>query len=334
MAETPAFRALRVHQTDLGSECHIETLTLDALTAGELVVRTRWAGINFKDSLAVTGSAKVLSGSPRVPGIELVGVVESSASPAFAVGSDVIVHGFQTGIAFDGGFSERVRVPAGHAMPLPVGLSPHEAAILGVPAFTVAVALDRFEAAGLTADQGPVAVSGASGAVGMAALGILRRAGYAAVALSRRPQWADVLQALGASEVLAVDAVAQDQRPLLQGRFAAAIDNVGGPVLSWLLRSLQDHGQLASVGNASGIGFSSNVLPFILRQATMFGVVANAPWVVRRRLWARLASDWKPDMAALSAQVQEIALDELPRHCAEQVAGRSVGRTLVRFGGE
>lgn len=320
-----------MHQTPSGSEARIEALTLGDLTAGEVVIRTRWAGINYKDSLAVTGKAKVLTGYPRIPGIELVGTVEASESPEIAVGSHVIVHGFQTGIDFDGSLSERVRAPAKHVMAIPPGLSPREAAILGVPAFTVALALDRFEAAGLTPGRGAVAVSGASGAVGMAALGVLRRAGYEPVALSRRAEWVEPLKALGASEVLLVDATVDDTRPLARGRFAAAIDNVGGPVLSWLLRSLEDHGQLASVGNAAGIGFTANVLPFILRQATMFGVVANAPWPVRQRLWARLADGWKPDMGALEAHVHEIELEGVPAHAEAQVAGRSAGRTLVRF---
>ncbi len=325
------FRALRVHQQPSGSQACIEALTLADLTAGDVVIRTCWAGINYKDSLAVTGAAKVLSGSPRVPGIELVGVVEASTASHLAVGTQVIVHGWQTGIEFDGGLAERVRAPAAHVMPLPPGLSMREAAVLGVPAFTVAVALERFEAGGLTPDSGPVVVSGASGAVGMAALAILRRAGYAPVALSRRAEWRDPLMHLGAADVLVVDAAVQDKRPLERALYAAAIDNVGGPVLSWLLRSLKDHGQLASVGNASGIGFSANVLPFILRQVTMFGVVANAPWPVRHRLWARLSSDWKPDMQALEAQVHEIELDQVAAHCDAQVAGRSAGRTLVRF---
>ena len=326
------FRALRVHQQPSGSQARIEPVTLADVTAGEVVIRTCWAGINYKDSLAVTGAAKVLSGSPRVPGIELVGVVEESTAPHLAVGTQVIVHGWLTGMEFDGGFAERVRAPAAHVMPLPPNLTLREAAVLGVPAFTVAVALDRFEAGGLTPASGPVVVSGASGAVGMAALAILRRVGYTPVALSRREEWREPLMRLGAADVLVVDAAVQDKRPLERALYAAAIDNVGGPVLSWLLRSLKDHGQLASVGNASGIAFSTNVLPFILRQVTMFGVVANAPWPVRHRLWARLASDWKPDMQALEAQVHEIELDAVVAHCEAQVAGRTAGRTLVRFG--
>lgn len=331
---TQPFQALRVHQTEAGPASRIETLRLAELSAGEVVIRTRYAGINYKDSLAVTGRAKVLVGSPRVPGIELVGTVEHSEASAFAPGDEVLVHGFNTGIEFDGGFAERVRVQAAHVMRLPAGLSARETALLGVPAFTVAIALERFEAGGLRPEAGPVVVSGATGAVGMCALAILKRAGYRVVALTRRSEWSDALHALGADEVLPTSAIEGQQRPLERARFAAAIDNVGGEVLSWMLRSLQDQGQLAAVGNAAGIGFSCNVLPFILRQARLFGVAANAPWETRHRLWARLAGDWKPDLAALGRHGHEVDLAGLQAQCLAQVDGKTSGRTLLRFGDE
>ena len=131
--------------------------------------------------------------------------------------------------------------------------------------------------------------------------------------------------------MLTTGGLAGDKRPLEKARFAAAIDNVGGDILSWLLRSLQPQGCLASVGNASGIGFSANVLPFILRQVHLFGVVANAPWPVRHRLWKRLAGDWKPDLARFRPHVRAIRLQELHEHCRRQVAGTTSGRTLVAF---
>lgn len=325
-----SFRALRAHDRAGRVESRLETLSVEALTAGELVVRTRWAGVNYKDSLAVTGQAKVLERLPLIPGIELVGEVVASEDPSFALGDNVLVHGFRTGVAFDGGFAEIVRVPAAHASRVPEGLSPREAAIIGVPGFTVAMALDRFEGQGLLPGDGPVAVSGAGGAVGLLALAILARAGYEVSALTRRPAAAEALRAGGASEVVdASDCVST--RPLEKPRFAAAIDNVGGATLSWLLRSLKDKGQLASVGNASGIEFSANVLPFILREVQMFGIVANASWPVRRRLWARLAGEWKPDFGRLAPHVSEIGLHDLAAHCERQVSGETAGRTLVAF---
>src|SRR5690606_5870290 len=143
---------------------------------------------------------------------------------------------------------------------------------------------------------------------------------------------AESLRALGAAEVIPAGEAIDGRRGLEKARFAAAIDNVGGDTLSWLLRSLQPRGLLASVGNASGNGFSANVLPFILRQVHLFGVVANAPWPVRERLWARLGAQWKPDFGRLGPHLRQIRLEDLHEHCRRQVAGATAGRTLVAFG--
>lgn len=326
------FQALRTYRDEAGARSVIETLPVPDVGEGEVLVRIRWAGVNYKDSLAVTGRPGLLEGSPRIAGIEFVGVVEESGSPAFEPGTAVLVHGFGTGIARDGGFSELARVPQDHVMRVPEGLEPHEAALLGVPAFTVALALDRFQSLGLTPQAGPVAVSGATGAVGMLAVAILSRLGYPVVALTRREDFAGTLRSLGAAEVMTTAGVAEATRPLEKGRFAAAIDNVGGEVLSWLLRSLLPSGLVAAVGNASGIALATNVLPFILRQAHLFGVVANAPWPQRHRLWSRLAGDWKPDLATLWPHVRQIGLHDLPGHCRRQVGGATSGRTLVACG--
>lgn len=333
MPSLPAqFQALRTHVVDGRTESRLERLHLADLSAGEVVVRTRYAGVNYKDCLSLHGKARIITGFPRVAGIELVGEVVESAAGEFKPGDVVLVHGFQTGIAFDGGFSEFVRVPAAHVHALPPGLTPHEAAILGVPGFTAAMALERFMELGLTPESGAIAVSGAGGAVGVTATALLAGAGWRVAAITRRMEQAPALQALGASEVIDAAVLRQPQRALEKARFAGAIDNVGGAMLSWLLRSLQDAGCLASVGNAAGNEFEGSVLPFIMRRVQMFGIVANAPWPQRRRLWARLASDWKPDFARLLPHVHHIRLDELLSHSERQLQGASAGRVLVVFG--
>ncbi len=325
------FQALRTHAVDGRIESRLERLRLDELSAGEVVVRTRYAGVNYKDGLSLHGQAKIITAFPRVAGIELVGEVLQSSSAEFAPGQDVLVHGFQTGIAFDGAFSQYVRVPAAHLQAIPDGLSAHEAAVLGVPGFTAAMALERFEASGLTPESGPIAVSGAGGAVGLLAIGILARAGYRVSAITRRMDQAAVLQGVGAAEVVDAAVLSQPQRALEKPRFAGAIDNVGGPMLSWLLRSMQDGGCVASVGNAGGNSFEGSVLPFIMRRVELFGIVANAPWPQRRRLWTRLGHDLKPDFDRLWPQVEHIRLDQLMEHSARQLKGETSGRVLVRF---
>lgn len=334
-AAIPArFRAVRTHVLEGRTQSRLEEIGLDELSAGEVVVRNRYAGVNFKDSLSLHGKARIITGFPRIAGIELVGEVVRSDAAGIEVGQTVLVHGLQTGIAFDGGFSEYVRVPAAHVHPLPAGLTALECAALGVPAFTAAMALERFQMEGLRPDSGPVAITGAGGAVALSALGILARTGHTSAAITRRMEQAEALRAAGASEVLdANEILAAPPRALEKARFAAAIDNVGGPMLSWLLRSAQEQACVACVGNAASNSFDGSVLPFIMRAVKLVGIVANAPWEQRRRLWGRLGSDWKPDFDRFTPQLSFITLDELLGFSEQQLAGRSAGRTLLRFDG-
>lgn len=331
---TGNFAALRTYRDDDGRvETRLERTCLDTLTPGDVVLRNAYAGINYKDCLSITGRARIISRFPRIAGIEAVGEVVASTSDDFAPGTMAMVHGFQTGIDHDGGLAEFVRVPAAHLQRVPDGLSPFQAALLGVPGFTVAMALERFGELGVAPGDGVVAVSGASGAVGLLAIAILSRAGYRVAALTRQESLAPALRALGAAEIVDTSGAAASTRPLEAPRFAAAIDNVGGPVLSWLLRSLRDGGCVASVGNAGGNTYEGSVLPFIMRRAQLFGVVANAPWPQRRRLWTRLADDWRPDFDALVPWVHRRRLDEVPAHALRQLDGATSGRALVCFDG-
>ena len=325
------FRALRTRYEDRRITSHLEQLVPDDLSPGEVVIRSHYAGVNYKDCLAVTGAAKIMTGFPRIAGIEAVGEVIHTTGQRLRNGDLVLVHGFGLGVERDGGFSELIRVPESCVMPLPAPLDARETAAIGVPGFTVALALERLQQCGITPGSGPIAVSGAFGAVGMLALSILSRAGYEVVALTRRSAQADILRALGASQVLDTGEIAAGSKPLEEARFAGAIDNVGSEVLSWLLKSMKNGGCIASVGNAGGNVFQANVLPFIIRSVHLFGIVANADWPARERLWAQLAGPWKPDLQRLAPWVNEIGLDALPEHCVRQVEGRASGRTVVRY---
>ncbi len=220
MSAPVTFKALRTYSEAGRIESRVESMRLDDLSHGEVLVRVRYAGVNYKDCLSLLGQAKIIMEFPRIAGIELVGEVVDSPDPRFAAGQYVLVHGHQTGIAFDGGFAEYARVPTQHLQAIPEGLTPHEAAILGVPAFTVAMCVERFIELGVTADSGPIALSGAGGAVGLMALGVLPRAGFRVSAMTRRMEHADALKDSGASEVIDAAILQQSQRPLEKARFA------------------------------------------------------------------------------------------------------------------
>jgi len=179
---------------------------------------------SLKDCLSIKGRAKVVASYPRIAGIELVADVVESSAAEFSPGQPVIVHGFQTGIALDGGFAEYAGVPAAHVMPLSQGLSPWQAAMIGVPGFTAAMAPDRFQRLGITPDSGTIAV-------------------------------------------------------------------------------------------------------FILRGVDMFGIVANASWPVRKRLWTRLASDWRPELSLLESHIHAIGIRDLINYAERHLGGKASGRT-------
>lgn len=322
-----SFRAFRVHADHAG----IERLTLDDLAAGEVVIDAHYSGINYKDALAGTGRGRILRRFPLVAGVDVAGVVRSSDDDRFRAGDPVLVTGCGLGENHDGGFAELVRVPAGWVVPLPAGLSLEQAMVLGTAGFAAALAIDRLEQNGLQPGQGPVLVTGATGGVGSIAVDLLAGAGYEVIAMTRKTDAHDYLETLGAHAVMDTPAVEQETRPLESARWAAAIDNVGGALLSWLTRTVQPWGSIAGIGLAGGHELHTTVMPFILRGVSLLGITsANCPMPRRVKIWQRLVSDLRPrhldDMIAAV-----VTLDDLMSAFEAVLAGRHRGRYVVQL---
>ena len=330
MTVPASFRAFRIH-ADGGHRAGVETLSLDDLSPGEVVVRAAFSSVNYKDALAGTGTGKILRRFPLVSGIDVAGHVVASTDPRFREGDAVLCTGSGLSETRDGGYSEFVRLPGEWPIPLPAGLDLREAMILGTAGFTAGLSLLRMEQNGQSPDQGPIVVTGATGGVGMLAIAILARAGYDAHAISGKPEHADALRALGASEVLPRDTLASATRPLENARWAGAIDNVGDPALAALTRVVQPYGNIASCGLAGGAALSTTVMPFIIRGVSLLGIASAGTAIGQRRaVWERLAGAWKP--ARLDAiATRETTLDGLPAIFPGMLAGGSFGRTVVRF---
>ena len=330
MSVPASFRAFRIH-ADGGHRAGVEALALEDLSPGEVVVRAAYSSVNYKDALAGSGTGKILRRSPLVGGIDVAGHVVASTDARFREGDAVLCTGSGLSETRDGGYSEFVRLPGEWTIPLPAGLDLREAMILGTAGFTAGLSLLRMEQNGQQPDQGPVAVTGATGGVGMLAIAILARAGYAVHAISGKPEHADALRALGASEVLPRDTLASATRPLENARWAGAIDNVGDPALAALTRVVQPYGNIASCGLAGGAALSTTVMPFIIRGVSLLGIASAGTAIGQRRaVWERLAGAWKP--ARLDAiATRETTLDGLPAIFPGMLAGGSFGRTVVRF---
>jgi putative YhdH/YhfP family quinone oxidoreductase len=323
------FRAIRVSAAGDRAVGSLVETTLDALDAGGVVIRTAFSGINYKDALAVTGSAPIIRRMPCIAGIEAVGTVAQSDDPRVTVGSNVIVHGFGLGVDHDGGFAQYVRVPSDWVMPLPEPLTPFEAATIGVAGYTAALAIHRMEHCGLAPGNGPVVVTGATGGVSSVGIALLAAAGYEVAAITSKPDAEPYLRALGAGIVLPASAIEAPGKPLRRGQWAGALDSVGGDTLVWLTSTMRDGAPIAAFGNAGGSSFAGSVLPFILRGVQLLGINSNSPMPLRRTIWSRIAGDLRP--RGLASIGHTITLDDVPKVSARQIRGEIRGRSIIAF---
>src|SRR5688572_26064240 len=193
------FQAFRIHNENGRIAARFETLGLDDLNAGNVVIRVAYSDINYKDALAATGAGKILRKYPLVGGIDLAGTVESSTDDRFKPGSKVLVTGGDLSEQYDGGFAELARVRADSVVPIPAGLDERTAMAIGTAGFTAALAVDRMEHNGQKPGGLPVAVTGATGGVGSFAIDMLASRGFEVCAISGKAAATDYLKALGAA---------------------------------------------------------------------------------------------------------------------------------------
>jgi len=334
MGDIPgSFRAYVVEHLADRVERGVRTLSRADLPPGEVTVRVTWSSVNYKDGLAATFDGKVARINPLVPGIDLAGEVVASDDPTFKPGDRVLANGYEIGVSHHGGYAELARLPADWVVPQPAGLTDREAMALGTAGFTAGLSVEALEARGLKRGAGPVLVTGAAGGLGRLAVGLLAARGYEVWASTGKPDQAERLRELGAAEVIGREVVTADSpKPMESGRWAGAIDTVGGPTLPYILRTLRPFAAVAACGNAGGIEFSTTTQPFILRGIALLGMTsANTPITERRALWARLASDYRPN--GLGEDLTEIDLDGLSEALDAVVAGRARGRWIVRVAG-
>jgi putative YhdH/YhfP family quinone oxidoreductase len=324
------FRAFRIHHDDAGYRAGIEPMAPDALSPGEVLVKAAYSSVNYKDALAGTGKGKILRQFPLNGGIDVAGHVVASSSPAFREGDAVLCTGSGLSEVRDGGYGEYVRLDARSTIPLPPGLSLRESMILGTAGFTAALALLRMQDNRQTPALGPIAVSGASGGVGMLAIDIFSRAGYDVHAISGKATQFDFLHGLGAAACIDRHQLAFSGKPMESVRFGGALDNVGGSMLAGLLPQIAPYGNVALCGNAGGIGFDGSVIPFIIRGVSLLGIAsAGTARDIRETIWQHLADDWKPRHLERIA-TREVTLEQLPDVFESMLSGQSFGRTLMR----
>ena len=325
-----AFDAYRIFDENGKIAARLVRATLDELTPGEVVIKAAYSSVNYKDALAATGAGKILRRFPLIGGIDVAGSVVSSSDAKVDEGDQVLVTGYDLGVANDGGYSEYVRVPAGWVVPMPQGLTAFDAMVIGTAGFTAALSIVQMERNGLAPANGPVIVTGATGGVGSMAVEFLSTMGYEVTALTGKDDEHEYLRSLGAASVLSRNGLQMGTRPIEKSTWAGAVDPAGGEILAWLTRTMKPGGCIASSGLTAGVELRTTVLPFILRGVSLLGVDSAMCAMDRRRdVWRRVATTMRPKH--LTTIAREVTLSGLPEAFATLLKGASRGRIVVKI---
>lgn len=299
------YRAVVVREEAGTFKKAIETLSLTDLTARDILVRVAYTGLNYKDGLSAAGHKGVTRKYPHTPGIDAAGTVVESKHPDFKPGAQVIVTSYDLGMNTFGGFGQYISVPAAWVVPKPENLTLRESMILGTAALTAAIGIEKMLTMGQDPAAGSVVVSGATGGVGSLAVLILSALGFEVEAVTGKSEAHSYLQTLGAKTIRDRTYIDdQSGKLLLKPKWAGAFDTVGNNVLATLIKGCQKSGNIAACGNVAGFKLPTTVLPFILNGVNLLGInSADHPMSSRLRLWAKLATDWKP------TNLDEVAID-------------------------
>lgn len=322
------FKALMVEKDVEGkTSAAVQQLSLDQLPEGDVTVAVEYSTVNYKDGLCIGPGGGLVRNYPHVPGIDMAGTVEASDTECYKVGDKVVLTGWRFGEAYWGGYTQKARVKAEWLVPLPEGLTTRQAMAVGTAGFTAMLAVMALEDHGIK--DGPVLVTGAAGGVGSVATAILANLGYEVAAVTGRPETADYLKSLGATQIVAREEINEiTRRPLEAETWGGCVDAVGGEMLARILGQMKYGASVAAVGLAGGAGMPASVIPFLLRGVNLLGIDSvMQPYDNRVRAWARIAKDLPMDK--LEAMIQPATLEDLPELGRDILKGQVKGRVVV-----
>ncbi len=325
------FKALVVNKDEESGKTSaaVQEISAEQLPAGDVTVAVEYSTVNYKDGLCIGPGGGLVRNYPHVPGIDFAGTVESSDDDRYKAGDKVVLTGWRVGEVHWGGYAQKARVKADWLVPLPAGLDTRQAMAVGTAGFTSMLAVMALEDHGLKVGDGPVLVTGAAGGVGSVAVAILAALGHEVAGVTGRPETADYLTSLGATQIVAREEINETtKRPLEAETWAGCVDAVGGAMLARVLGQMKYGASVSAVGLAGGAGLPATVIPFLLRGVNLLGIDSvMQPYENRLRAWERIAKDLPMDK--LEAMVHPATLADLPQLGSDILKGQVKGRVVV-----
>src|SRR5574343_1241186 len=212
--ELNMFKGILIEKDDAGYRANLKDIDEAQLPEGEVTVRVSHSTLNYKDGLAITGKGPVVRRFPMVPGIDLVGTVESSTHADYQPGDSVLLNGWGVGEGHWGGLAQKARLKGDWLVPLPKQFSPVQAMAIGTAGYTAMLCVLALERHGVMPADGEIVVTGAAGGVGSVAISILSKLGYTVVGVTGRMAESEYIKSLGASEVLERSVFSSAGKPL------------------------------------------------------------------------------------------------------------------------
>jgi len=320
-------RAIQINNQD-HYQSNVVEIAQDELDDLGVLIQVGASTLNFKDALAVTGSAPVVRRFPLIPGIDLAGTVVASRDERYPQGARVILNGWGVGEKHHGGLAEFANVKADWLVPLPESMSFEHAMSIGTAGYTAMLCVNALQSAGVVPESGTIAVTGASGGVGSIAISLLAKRGYKVAAITGKIDEQSLLTKLGASEIIDRKELSEAGKPLQKERFAGAVDVSGSHTLANLCAQMQYGGVISACGLAQGMDLPASVAPFILRGVSLLGIDSvYQPYANRVHAWEALAKETTEH--ELLETTTAIGLNSVSEACENIMAGKVTGRYLV-----
>ena len=326
------FKAIIVNKAeDETISAHISDVDESQLPAdGNVTIEVHYSDVNFKDGLCLNGKGRLVREYPHIPGIDFSGIVLESDDPRFSSGDKVINTGWRVGEVWFGGYSQKARVKAEWLVPLPEQMSLKQAMAIGTAGLSAMLGIIELEDNGMTPENGPVLVTGATGGVGSIAVAVLSSLGYEVSATTGDVEKnTPFLNQLGATTIINRQTLQEPLNKVLESAvWGGCIDSVGGVTLARILAQMKHETAVAAIGNAGDSSLPATVIPFLLRGIKLIGIDSASKAIPKRiRAWERLSRDLPSEKLSLIST--EISLLDTIQAGKDILVGNTFGRLVV-----